>query len=157
MTAIRMDRGGATVELVLLAPALMIVLLFIVFAARMGQANLDVSQAAAAAARAASLTQTSGAAASAARFEAEANLQAAGVECVSQSVDVSASMAPGSRVSVTVSCPISLSDLGGIGLPGARTVTGRALEPIDTYRGYGRGFTDSDGSTAANSSVGGGD
>ena len=131
------ERGGATVELVMLAPALLTMVMFIVFAGRLGQANLDVAQAAAAAARAASLTQTSGAAAAAAQAEVTAHLQAAGVECVSPQVDVTTTMTPGSRVTVSVACPIALADLSGVGLPGARTVTGRAVEPIDTYRGDG--------------------
>lgn len=131
------EHGGATVELVMLAPALMAIVLFIVFAARMGQAKLDVSQAAAAAARAASMAQTTSAASSVAQSTAQFNLQAAGVDCATESVDVSTSMAPGGKVTVTVACAIALNDVGGVGLPGARTVTSRAVEPIDVYRGTG--------------------
>lgn len=129
------DRGGATVELVLLATPLVLLILFVVFVGRVAQAQLDVRQAAAAAARAASVTQTAGAAAATARDEAVGNLTAAGVDCTSQTVDVSASMAPGSRVSVTVTCPIALADLTGVGLPGARTIRARAIEQVDKFRG----------------------
>ena len=131
------ERGSATVELVLLAPALVLVIGFTVFAGRLGLAGMDVRHAAAAAARAASITQTPAAAAVAARAEATANLASSSVSCVDPGVDVTAVMDPASSVSVSVACPIALSDLTVFGLPGARMIRARAVEPVDVYRGSG--------------------
>jgi Flp pilus assembly protein TadG len=116
------ERGSATVELVLLAPALVLVIGFTVFAGRLGLAGMDVRHAAAAAV-------------TAARAEATANLASSSVSCVDSGVDVTAVMDPASSVSVSVACPIALSDLTVFGLPGARVIRARAVEPVDVYRG----------------------
>jgi Flp pilus assembly protein TadG len=131
------ERGSAAVELTLLAPILVLVLGFIVFTGRLALASMDVRQSAAAAARAASVTQTPAAAVAAARAEATANLTSAGLTCTGAGVEVAADMQPGSNVSITVACPVDLSDLAAIGLPGARTVQARAVEPVDAHRASG--------------------
>ena len=131
------ERGSATVELVLLAPALVLVIGFTVFAGRLGLAGMDVRHAAAAAARAASVTQTPAAAVTAAHAQATANLASSSVSCVDPGVDVAAVMDPASSVTVSVACPIALSDLTVFGLPGASVIHARAVEPVDVYRGSG--------------------
>jgi Flp pilus assembly protein TadG len=131
------EQGGAAVELTLLAPVLMLVIGFIVVTGRLALASMDVRQAAAAAARAASVTQTSSAAAAAARAEAIANLTAAGVSCGGPGIAVEADMRPGSNVAVTVVCPVALADLDLLGLPDTRTVSARAIEPVDLHRASG--------------------
>ena len=58
----RRDRGSATVEIVILAPALILVLLFVIAVGRIAGANNTVDAAAFAAARAASISRSAPAA-----------------------------------------------------------------------------------------------
>ena len=128
------DDGGATVELVLLAPLVVLVIGFVLFAGRLGHAAADVRHAAATAARAASLTDTPGAATAAAREQVTTNLATSGPTCAAPAVTVDADVAPGGRVTVTVSCPVPLGDLAPLGLPGTTTLRARAVEPVDVFR-----------------------
>ena len=130
----RNDLGGATVELVLLAPLVVLVIGFVLFAGRLGHAAADVRHAAATAARAASLTDTPAAATAAAEQQAMANLADGRPTCAAPAVTVDADVTPGGRVTVTVACPVPLGDLAPIGLPGTKTLTSRAVEPVDVYR-----------------------
>lgn len=129
------ERGSATVELVVLTPALILVLLFVVAAGRLGQARNDVYGAAADAARAASIRQHPDAAADDARATARRSLGRRGLTCRSLRVasDVS-SLRPGGSVTIEVACAVDLRDLGLLALPGRRTVTGRATEVVDRFR-----------------------
>ena len=130
--------GSVAVELVLVTPLLLALMLFVVFAGRLGVTAGDVRQAAGEAARTASMGQTSGAAATAALQTAEANLDAAGVRCASQSVQVDVGrLAPGGSVAVTVTCVADLAAVTVAGLPGTKTFTATAVEVVDTYRGGG--------------------
>lgn len=124
------------VETAVMAPALVFLLLLVVFAGRVAQADGDVRRAAAAAARAASLRQEPDEAATSAREAAEANLAANGVGCgrLETDVDTSNFMA-GGTVAVTVRCIASMADVSGLGVPGQRTFTARSIEVIDRYRG----------------------
>ena len=124
------------VETAVMAPALVFLLLLVVFAGRVAQADGDVRRAAAAAARAASLRQEPDEAATSAREAAEANLAENGVGCgrLETDVDTSNFMA-GGTVAVTVRCIASMADVSGLGVPGQRTFTARSIEVIDRYRG----------------------
>lgn len=132
------ENGSLSMELVLVTPALVALILFVVFAGRLGQASSDVTQATAQAARAASLEAGPAAAVAGAQAAAAANLNASGVDCAAVDVAVDTSrFAPGGTVGVTVTCSVALGDLIGAGLPGARALTATAVEVIDTYRGGG--------------------
>jgi hypothetical protein len=50
---------------------------------------------------------------------------------------VTGSVSAGGVVSVRVSCIVSLDDVALAGFPGARTVSGRAVEYVDSVRGSG--------------------
>lgn len=135
----RDERGSAAVEMAIIAPALIILLLVVVFAGRVAQANAEVRRAAGEGARAASLAQQPAAADAAARNAVEANLSARGVSCVELHVEVDTSrIAPGGEVSVSVRCVTTMSDLALIGVPGQRTFEARSTEVIDRYRGGSR-------------------
>lgn len=128
-------RGGVSAELAVVTPALMLLCLFVVFTGRLGQAQQDVTQAAAEAARAASLVRT-GDLASTARATAARNLDAEGVRC--RALDVTTDLSayrPGGAVAVEVRCDVELTGVAGLGLPQRRVVSSRAVEVIDTYRG----------------------
>jgi Flp pilus assembly protein TadG len=131
----RNDRGAGAVELALVTPVLVALMLLVVFAGRVADAEANVQRAASEAARAASLRQHQGDAADAARTAADANL-AAGVPCESQSTVVDTSdLRPGGTVTVSVVCTASMRDVTFIGVPGSRTFRATAVEPVDRYRG----------------------
>lgn len=130
------DAGGMAAELAVLAPVLVLCMLFVVFAGRLGQAQQDVAQAAAEAARAASLER--GPQLVGVTGHVRRNLTAAGVACRTLVVDTSSSdWRPGGRVQVDVRCDVDLSGVAGLGLPGRRSVEAQAVEVVDTYRGGG--------------------
>lgn len=128
------DRGGMTAELAVLTPLLVLCMLFVVVAGRVGQARQDVTQAAAEAARTASLAR--GTAALDVHDTVRRNLTAAGVDCRDLAVSTAGSdRRPGGHVLVDVRCEVDLTAVAGFGLPRHRVVTARAVEVIDTYRG----------------------
>jgi Flp pilus assembly protein TadG len=129
------DAGGITAEVAVLAPMLVLCMLFVVLAGRVGQAQQDVTHAAAEAARVASLSRGADAAAAAAH-SVRSNLTAAGTACQTLDVDVSgAATTPGGHVRVSVTCGVDLRSAAAPGLPRERTVSASAVEVIDTYRG----------------------
>jgi Flp pilus assembly protein TadG len=155
-TVWRNDDGTLAVEAALIAPALLVLMLLVVYAGRAAQADADVRSAAARAARAASLTTDAQAATAAATAVATANLTTAGIDCRDPDVRVNADLRAGGRVTVTVGCQVANTDLALLAVPGSRRSTATATQVVDTYRGFGRGFGDSEGSSGANPGVGGG-
>lgn len=126
-------KGSASVELVLLAPVLMILVLFIVVAGRSGEALQQVKHAADQGARAASVAEQSRRAARGSSAALK-DLQTSGVSCTSQQVDVRNIVHNNFRaVSVTVSCRVNHSGLALLSL-GSRTVTAQSVEVLDVYR-----------------------
>lgn len=134
----RSDRGDTTVELVIVIPVLFLLLLFVVYAGRLTQANTRVHHAAAQAARAASLRSQAHGPATAQTAAARA-LADGGLSCTSSSVSTSwnAQISPGT-VSVTVTCAIDRSDLAPLA-PGLQTLTATSTEVIDLRRADERG------------------
>lgn len=131
------ERGGVTSEVLVLTPALVLLMLFVVFAGRLGQADQDLTQAAAEAARAASLDRGGDAVAVARRTVAN-NLAASGVEC--RALDVAVDGAPpraGATIAVTARCDVDMTAVAGLGLPRGSVVRASAVEVVDTYRGDG--------------------
>ena len=132
----RGDTGSSTVELVILAPLLVALLLFVVFCGRLVTAQLDLDAAAHGAARAASIARSVPAANADAQHTALETLAARGVTCGQPSVQVNTGgLRPGGVVTVTVSCRVPLSDLALISVPGTRVVTSTSSSPIDVWRG----------------------
>ncbi len=150
------DRGSVAVETAVVAPALVVLLLLVVFAGRVAQADGDVRRAASEGARAASLEQYPESAELAAAESVRANLSTSGVVCgrLETTVDTS-NFAPGGSVTVSVRCTASMADVALLGVPGERVFESRSVEVIDRYRGVGDGFSNSEGSAASNSGVGG--
>ncbi|HWH01700.1 MAG TPA: TadE family protein [Pilimelia sp.] len=150
------DAGSSTVELTLLTPAIVALLLFVVFCGRAASAQLDLDAAARAAARAASLTRTVPAATAQARRVALDTLAAHRVTCADPTIAVNTrGLTPGGSVTVTLTCRLRLSDLGLIKVPGSRTVSASSTAPIDQWRGRALGFANSEASSATNPSMGG--
>ncbi len=131
--------GLTTLELVVWAPGLLLVIGLLVVAGRVNGANAAVEQAAADAARSASIARTPGAASTSAVSSAQQSLAAQALQCASVNVTVdtggfAASPGQPATVTATVSCPVRLSDLGIPGLPGTRTVSHTAMSSLDTFR-----------------------
>ncbi|MGO0577122.1 TadE family protein [Ornithinimicrobium panacihumi] len=134
------ERGSAVLEIVVLAPVLLLFVMAVIFAGRWAMAQMAVQSAAAEAARAASIARSAGEAVGGASAAASASLTNQGVKCASQSVSIDAGAfglpigTPG-VVSATVTCVVDMSDLSLPGIPGSRTLTHTSTSPLDTYRG----------------------
>lgn len=136
MRRVRDDRGMVAVEVAVIAPALVALLLLVVFAGRVSQADGDVRRAASEAARAASLVREPQAARAAGQEVAEMNLASSGVGCGSLQTSVDTDdLVPGGTVTVTVRCTASMADVTLLGVPGSRTFVARSVEVVDRYRG----------------------
>ncbi len=132
------DRGSVAVETAVVAPALIILLLLVVFAGRVSQAEAAVQRAASEASRAASLEFDAAAATEAAQSTVAANLASSQVVCSNLETDIDVTgLAPGGRVSVTVRCEAPMSDLALLGVPGQRTMSATSIEVVDRYRADG--------------------
>lgn len=130
------DAGSVAVETAVIAPALVALLLLVVFAGRVSQAEAEVRRAASEGARAASLEYAEDAARTAAVDRVTANLAGNGVVCGELTTDVdTALLAPGGRVTVTVRCVADMSDVALLGVPGTRTFEATSIEVVDRYRG----------------------
>ena len=132
------ERGSASLELVILAPALLLVLAALVFGGRLALAQQAVTAAAADAARAASIQRTPTAAVAAARTAATAGLAAQGLTCttITVHVDTAGFAAPvgvPAAVVASVDCALNLADLSAP-LPGSKRISSTMTSPIDTWR-----------------------
>lgn len=134
----RSERGSISVEVAVIAPAFVFLMLLVVYAGKVSEADGNVERAAAEGARAASLRQNPAAASDDARAVVEANLAAAGVPCSQLDTSVDTSMfEPGGTVTITVRCDASMADVTLLGVPGTRSFTATSTEVIDTYRSDG--------------------
>lgn len=139
---LRSERGDSgPLETVILVPVLLALVALVVAAGRTTTADTDVEFAAQVGARAAAQANTAGAATARAEQVVAATLADSGLACSSHSVSVDAGdLRPGGRVSVTVSCTVSLDDVADFKLAvGSRTMTATASEVIDRIRGEGAG------------------
>lgn len=131
------ERGSMSLELAVLAPALLVLLALIVVAGRIAVAHQAVEGAAAQAARAASLERTPSAAVERANTVAGATLDSSGLHCTGTTITVDTTgfavpVGTPAAVTATVTCTV---DLAGLATPvGPRTITKTASSAIDTYR-----------------------
>ena len=135
----RNDRGSSTLELVVWAPGLLLIIGLLTVAGRVNSANAAVEQAAVDAARTASSARSAAGARDMAQASAQQSLASQGLQCTTTTVTIDTSgfgTRPGqsATVTATVTCPVRLSDLSVPGLPGTRTVSHTALSSIDTFR-----------------------
>ena len=129
------ERGSAAVELVLLAPVLLVLLMVAVAAGRFSLARGRVDEAARDAAREASTWRTAGEATAHGTQRGLNSLAASKMACRSPSVRLdTAGLRPGGVVTADVTCVVDLSDLLGLGIGGRRTFHARAVSVVDTFR-----------------------
>ncbi len=134
-------RGYASVEITLLAPALILVMAITVFGWRIYTARSELSAAAQSAARAVSQYPASASDQWVEKI-VKSNLANAGLNCVDLDVRfvVDPYRKPGvtRKVTVDVSCTLSFQDLLIPGIPGTKTFTGQAIQPVDRLISHGR-------------------
>ena len=128
----RDERGSMAVEVVILAPVLLMFVMLVVAGGRYVSVQGDVEAAARDAARAASLEDNRAAAQQAAYSTYVASLD--GSDCAF-TFDGSG-WGPDGTVSVRLVCDVPYGDLGLIGLPGHVTINAESHVRLDPYRRF---------------------
>ena len=127
------DSGSVTVEMVLLAPVLMVLILFGVYSGRASESLTHVRSAADQAARGASMVSRSRVEATAFQI-AERALTSESISCVDLSVSTSLiENGDNNAVHVEISCTINTDGLTLLGLT-QRRVTASSTEVLDRWR-----------------------
>jgi len=136
----RREDGQAVAELVIVAPLLLIVIVLMVALGRIDSAQGDVESAAQAGVQAAAVQADGAAAQRQAATVATATLAGAGLTCLAPQITTDTShFVAGGSVSVSVTCVTSLADVSVPGMPGSKTLSARAVAPIDEFRSVGGG------------------
>lgn len=135
----REDRGSVAAEVTLVAPILVMLLVFVGVVVHRGvDARLRINDAAHQAARAASIERTSAGANAAAQTAATAALSTAGVTCRALHVEtVSDGLSPGGTITVSVSCTVDFGDALILGVAGRKRLSSTASQPVDAWRSTG--------------------
>ena len=137
------DAGSAALELVVLAPVLLVLLALVIAAGRTSIAKSSIDAAARDAARQASLALSPAAAQQAGVASARQALADDGLDCLFEKVVVDTGgpnagfglpAGTPAHVSATVWCTVPLSDLFLPGLPGAHTMMSTFSSPLDVFR-----------------------
>jgi hypothetical protein len=128
-----------SVELVLIAPALALVILLLVAGARVALAGNAVESAAVAAARDASLSRTTAGAQSGAQLAANVSIAQSGLVCANFTVvvddaELNVPLGQVGKVNATLTCTLNMTDIALPGLPGTKTITTTASSPVDAFR-----------------------
>ena len=133
------DAGNAALELVILAPVLLILIGLIIAAGRTTVAQGSLDAAARDAARQASIARSPAAALQAAQLSAQAALNQDGLDCTPlvtvATGGFSAPLGQPAAVSATVTCRVPLADLLVPGMPGSKFLSASFTSPLDPYRG----------------------
>jgi Flp pilus assembly protein TadG len=131
----RDERGSLTVELVVVTPVLFLMALTVIVFGRVSVAHQQVIEASRAAAEAAAVEPTAASAQSGAADIAVIGGFTGSQACVHAAISTNVGhFYPGGYVRVTVTCQVSLSDVGVPGMPGTTTISSSSIAPIDPYR-----------------------
>ncbi|WP_337007246.1 TadE/TadG family type IV pilus assembly protein [Microbacterium sp. LB12] len=135
----RKEEGSMSVELVMLAPVMVLVILLLVAGGRIALASNAAEAAANAAAREASLSRTTAEAQQDANAAAQTSMAQSGYACNTLDVLIDDSglnvpLGQVGTVSGTITCTLNLSDVALPGLPGTWTIERSATSPVDAYR-----------------------
>ena len=133
----RCERGSISVELVVLAPGLALLLLLIAAGARVVEVQGHIDGAARDAARAASVARSYPGAVQAAQQAARADLGPTSL-CAPRSVGVRVAGYPAvplpvAAVTVTVTCEVNMSPFTALGFGLSKRFTGQAVAPLDPF------------------------
>lgn len=127
------ERGSMAVEIVILAPVMMLFVLLIVMFGRYVAVRGDIDAAARDAARAASLQVTHAEGLAAARSVVAESLDSQ-TDC--SQTTLSPNWAAGETVTVRLTCRVSYEGLGLLGVPGSAEMVAESRVPLDPYRRY---------------------
>lgn len=133
------ERGAASVELVVIVPALVLMLGLLIAGGRLWFARATVVEAAQSAARAASLERSADSAHQAGVSAGARVLATDGLRCSGDSISVDTSafgvpVGTPATVRSSVSCQVPFADLAIPGMPGSITVRSAGAAALDTYR-----------------------
>jgi hypothetical protein len=140
LRGLRSDRGNAALELVLIAPVILMLIGLVIAAGRVSTAQNAVSAAAREAARQASVAASEGLAQQAATDGAMSALSADGLHCqpvvrlLNLSQAFNSPIGEPVNIRVRVICDVQLSDLLVPGVPGMITLKAVFASPLDPYR-----------------------
>ena len=139
MRSVADERGAASVELVVIVPALVLMLGLLIAGGRLWFARATVVEAAQSAARAASLERSAGSAHRAGASAGARVLATDGLRCAGDSISVDTSafgvpVGTPATVRAAVTCQVPFSDLAIPGMPGSVTVRSSGSAALDTYR-----------------------
>ncbi|MFB6722260.1 TadE/TadG family type IV pilus assembly protein [Kribbella sp. NPDC056345] len=136
LARLRGDRGTMALEMVVLAPILLLLFMFLLAAGRYFQTTALAESAARDGARAASMSRS--------QTDAQVRVNDAVTRTMGQAVKsckesasgiITTTLAAGAPLSVEVTCTIDYRDLSFLGLGGDTTVTKRFTSSVDPYRG----------------------
>jgi Flp pilus assembly protein TadG len=135
----RDDAGDATLELVILAPVILILIGLLIAGGRASVAQGAVDAAARDAARQASIARTPSEAEATAIASARFELRQDSLDCtpvvhVTAAAAFAVPVGQPSQITARVSCTVPLSGLLVPGLPGSKTLTASFTSPLDPYR-----------------------
>lgn len=131
----RREDGSMSVEIVLLAPILMMLVLLVVLCGRYVSVRGDIDAAARDAARAASMQVTLADANAVAQQVVDDSVSAGHTDC--GTVGLTGSWRAGGRITVRLSCSVSYEGLGLLGMRGSTQMTTESVVPLDSYRRFG--------------------
>lgn len=130
-TAARTERGSMAVEMVLLTPAFVLLMLFLVGVGRFVEAQGQADGAARDGARAASIQSQRAMVGGAVSQAAQQDLDPSGKDrCPDGTTTWWKGSSAAGTVTVTVNCTINLAVVPGLG---TKTVIGQAVAPLDPY------------------------
>ncbi|MEW2386007.1 TadE family protein [Micromonospora sp. NPDC047707] len=134
------ERGSASIEMAVVAPAILALFTTAVIGGRVNLARQALEAAAYDAARTASLARTSGEASAQALAAANTTLNAQGLSCTSLNVTVSTAgfdvpVGQPATVTARLACTATFSDVALPGMPGSVRISASFTSPLDTYRG----------------------
>lgn len=134
------DRGSASIEMAVLAPAVIALFATLMIAGRTVTARQAIEAAAFDAARTASLARDGDTARARALTVATATLTAQGLNCVTLRVDLNTDgfavpVGQPANVIATVVCVADFSDLALPGMPGSAVYRATFVSPLDQFRG----------------------
>ncbi|WP_158307284.1 TadE/TadG family type IV pilus assembly protein [Kribbella flavida] len=133
---LRGERGTMALEMVILAPLLLILFMFLLACGRYFQTSSLLENAARDGARSASQARSLG--------DAQARVDQAVTRTMEQSVDsckqsaagsITTGFVAGTPLSVEITCTIDYRDLGLLGIGGDTTITKKFSSSLDPYRG----------------------
>ncbi len=125
------ERGSVTVELVILAPLVGLLLSAVVVVGRVQISRADLEGAARAAARDLSIARDPQGAVDAARRDAEVSLGVGSPMCQTMTFTPTITA---TGVSVTLACTVDLRDASLLPVPATMTLTAQATEILDVHR-----------------------